>query len=421
MISYIPRHLETHLQEAFLQEKIVLLLGARQVGKSTLIKNIFPDLQYFVLDPVFDEFNLKNQPDLFLKSFPSPLILDEVQFYPELLSALKRFVDQTNRAGQYILTGAHNFSMLKKVSESMAGRVAILDLHPMTFLERYQITAPYWIDLLLAGEPLVGAISPAFVSDSIYDILWKGQLPGRISKTDSYNETFFSSYIRTYIERDVRVLADIKNIDDFSKFIRLIALLSGQEINMAELGRELGIANSTALIWKAVLKNSFLWNELEPYHGNALKRLSKKPKGFLFDTGLMCHLLMIDSALMLAKHPRVGAIFETWIVNTLLYYLKARSSRPFFYHWRTAYGQEVDLILEHQGQLYPIEIKFKTQLDPRDIKGLAAFMNTHENAAIGIIVYAGDVCRYVKDNIVAVPWNGIAIDTAKNKVLLYDL
>jgi predicted AAA+ superfamily ATPase len=406
-MHYIPRHLALKLQEAYEQEKIVLLLGARQVGKSTLLRHCFPDIQYFVLDAVFDEYSLKTQADLFLKSFPPPLILDEVQFYPEVLSALKRFVDRRDQNGQYLLTGSQNFSMLKTVSESMAGRVAILELNPMTFLERYNITSPYWIDLLLADQALVGAIKPAEIPDSIYDILWRGQLPGRIDKKDSYAETFFSSYIRTYIERDVRLLADIKNLDDFSKFVRLIAMLSGQEINAAELGRELGIANSTALLWKSLLKNSFLWNELEPYHGNTIKRLSKKSKGFFFDTGLLCHLSMIDSALALAKHPRIGAIFETFMVNTLLYYLKARAACPIFSHWRMASGYEVDLVLEHQGKLYPIEIKFKAHIDSHDLRGLESFMKTYSNAPLGVIVYAGEICRYVADNIIAVPWNGV--------------
>ncbi len=152
MTHYLSRTLTSRLSEAFAQEKIVLLLGARQVGKSTLLKNNFPELSYFTLDPLFDEYNLRQQPDLFLKSFSIPLILDEVQFYPEILTALKRFADIQEQPGQYLLTGSQNFSMLKTVSESMAGRVAILELNPMTFLERYQIIEPYWIDLLLKNQ-----------------------------------------------------------------------------------------------------------------------------------------------------------------------------------------------------------------------------------------------------------------------------
>ncbi len=186
-----------------------------------------------------------------------------------------------------------------------------------------------------------------------------------------------------------------------------MAMLSGQEINNAELGRELGVANSTALLWKSLLKNSFLWNDLESYHGNTIKRISKKPKGFLFDTGLLCHLSMIDSPQSLAKHPRVGAVFETFIINTLLFHLKARSHTPQFYHWRTAHKQEVDLILEHQGHLYPIEIKFKTQVDAHDIEGIEMFLKTYPTSTTGIVIYAGDTCRYIRDNIIAVPWNSV--------------
>ncbi len=206
----------------------------------------------------------------------------------------------------------------------------------------------------------------------------------------------------------MRLLGDIKNLDDFSKFMRLLAILSGQEINYAELGRDLGIANSTAIMWKSIVKNSYVWHELEPYYNNILKRLSKKPKGFLFDTGVMCYLAMIDSAVTLAKHPRAGAVFETFVVNTILYYLKARFPYALSYHWRTAYGQAVDLIIECNGQLYPIEIKLKTKIDAQDLKSLKAFMNMYKQASVGIVVYAGSLCRYVQDNIIVVPWNGVA-------------
>ncbi len=195
MRNYLQRTIEQRLKEAFTQEKIVLLLGARQVGKSTILKNLFSELKYFVLDPIFDEYNLKLQADLFLKSFTGPLILDEIQFYPELLGALKRFVDQQESNGQYLLTGSQNFSMLKTISESMAGRVAILELHPMTFLERYAVLGTFWVDLLLENKNLVGNISAFDLPDNIYEILWRGQLPGRIDKKDSYNNTFFASYV----------------------------------------------------------------------------------------------------------------------------------------------------------------------------------------------------------------------------------
>jgi predicted AAA+ superfamily ATPase len=407
---YRHRSLEIQIKDSFDQSKVILLVGARQVGKSTLLKNLFPEIPLFVLDPVQDEYNLRNQADLFLKSFPPPLILNEVQYYPQLIASLKRSVDLVDEMGQYILTGSQNFSMLRNVSESMAGRVSIIQLNPMTFLERYQIACPYWIEAHLNNQNLVGHTETVPLEDSIFTIMWRGMMPGLIGKRDSFISTFFSSYVKTYVERDVRLLSDIKNLSDFSKFVRLIAMYSAQELNVSELGREIGIANSTAILWKNTMTQSFLWNELEPYYGSAIKRLSKKPKGFFFDTGMMCYLTMIDDPISLAKHPRVGAIFETFMANTLLYALKASGIHCSFYHWRTSHGQEVDLVIEYRGRLYPIEIKFKTNLSHSDIKGLVAFRQSYPNqdVAPGIILYAGETCRYLADDIIAVPWNSIA-------------
>lgn len=415
MTTYLHRHLEEQIKEAFEESKVVLLVGARQVGKSTLLKNLFPGVQAFVLDPVHDTYNLRQQSDLFLKSFNPPLILDEIQFYPELLASLKRFADESDKMGQYILTGSQNFSMLRHVSESMAGRVSILHLNPMTFLELNDVQRSPWIETHLNNEDLVGKLYTLPVggkdeSDGgIYRMMWRGMMPGLLGKRDSFVGRFFSSYLQTYIERDVRLLADIRNLTEFSKFVRLLAMNSGQQINISELGRELGIANSTAITWKNLLVHSFLWNELQPYHGSTIKRLAQKPKGLFFDTGMLCHLSMIDDPISLAKHPRVGAVFETFMINTLCTYLKASPRQCSFYHWRTSHGQEVDLIIEHRGRLYPIEIKFKINLTSADFKGLKAFRETYsdKDVAPGVVLYAGDTCRYVAEDIIAVPWNSL--------------
>lgn len=406
---YHNRLIEKHVRFAFEHSKVLLLIGARQVGKSTLLKNMFPQFPSFLLDPLYDEFNLHTQADLFLKSFRPPIILDEVQSYPELLGAIKRFVDAKEEMGQYILTGSQNFSMLKQVSESMAGRVSILTLAPMTFLERDNIEGQHWIISYLNNAPLVGHLCLPPLKSSLFEMMWRGMMPGLIGKPDAFVRDFFNSYTQTYIERDVRLLLDIQNLSDFGRFIRLIASYSAQEINASELGREIGVANSTAILWKNTLIHSFLWHELEPYYNNTIKRLSKKPKGFVMDTGLLCYLNFIDSPRSLASHPRLGAVFETFVINMILAIVKASSFHCGFYHWRTGHGQEVDLVLEYQGKLFPIEIKCKTALSSSDCKGLMAFRKAYPDLemAPGIIVYAGDTCRFLIDDIIAVPWQAI--------------
>jgi len=408
MFLFYPRHLESKLIKTFDQTKVILTVGARQVGKSTLLKHLYPEFQTIVFDPIHDEYNVRENPDLFLKSLSFPVIFDEIQFYPEFLSSLKRFVDQRNEMGQCLLTGSQNFSMLRSVSESMAGRISILNLYPMTFLEKYQIDKPLWIEAYLNRGDLISTIQSVNVDD-VYALMWRGGMPGLIGKKDDFVETYFSSYVQTYIERDVRMLLDIKNISDFSKFIRLLAMNSGQEINMAHLGREIGVANSTAIEWRNVLKQSLLLNEIEPFHGNTIKRLSKKSKGYMMDTGLLCYLSMINSPSMLSKHPKAGAVFENFVINMLQVYMNAMMPKVQMYHWRSSLQQEVDLVLEYDGWLYPIEIKLKTKIDSRDVEGIESFRSTyqHQNVHHGIIIYAGDICRYVSDNVIAVPWNSI--------------
>ncbi|CAO5683195.1 MAG: putative protein [Holosporales bacterium] len=184
---------------------------------------------------------------------------------------------------------------------------------------------------------------------------------------------------------------------------------AGNEINFSELGREIGIANSTVIIWKDLLLHSFVWNEIMPFSGNTLKRLSKKPKGYLMDTGFSCYLNMIQSPKSLASHPHNGAIFENYILNQIQGYISARFNKLQIYHWRTSNQQEVDFILEYDGSLYPIEVKLKSNVSLKDIKGINAFKQTYPNSRVykGVIIYTGDKVRYVTDDIIAVPWNSI--------------
>lgn len=406
---FYPRLLEEKIQKTWKQTKVLLLVGPRQVGKSTILRHLYPNYQNIVLDPVQDAYNLKNDSDLFLKSFSSPLILDEVQYYPNIFSSLKRKVDETSSSQQYILTGSQNFSMLKQISESMAGRVIILNLYPFTFLEKEKIKNPLWIESYLKQEDLIKSLETAFLSKDVYTLMWQGGLPGLLEKEESFYQDYFNSYIQTYIERDMRLLLEIKNIYDFSKFMRLLALLSAQEINYAQLGRDLGIANSTAISWKNALQASLIYTEIEPYFGNTIKRLSKKPKGYFFDTGLLCYLNMIQTPLQLVQHPKVGSIFETYIINEISRYLKAKMPSTYLYHWRTTSQQEVDLVLEYGGILYPLEIKLKSYISKSDIRGIESFFQLYKDKSspLGVIVYAGEKCHFITERIMAVPWNSI--------------
>lgn len=406
-MKYLPRHLEQKITKLSKNFKAVLLVGARQVGKSTLLKHLFPQAKTFVFDPVRDIYDVSSDPDLFLKNFPTPLILDEIQFAPELLPALKRFMDESDGMGQYFLTGSQNLALLKTVSESMAGRVAIVPVHPMTPYEMTETTQKtVWLEHLFTDPMEIPHIYQSTLPLRLFEYLWRGSLPGITHLDSEALSTYFQSYIQTYVERDIRTLGDIQDLKEFSRFLTLLAVLTAQEANYSHLGRELGISPTTALRWKNLLEGTYQLHEIWPYYGNAIKRLSKKSKLYFCDTGLACYLQKMSSPETLAGHPHLGPLFETACVNLIKTLAQTLSTPPAFYHWRTNGGSEVDLVLERDGLLYPIEIKCKTQLGSRDFNGIRAFKETYPTQfGCGLVMYAGDLCYQKEDKLLVIPWN----------------
>lgn len=410
---YKRRHIEEKLRLLVNNFKVVLILGARQVGKSTLLKNTFPYHKHLTFDPVQDLYGAKADPDLFLQNFSSPLILDEIQFAPALLAAIKRRVDSVDANGQYILTGSQNLSILRTVSESMAGRVAIVHLGGLTIYETNEVNSASWLKTYLDNPDhlLRNSISVTTSKHSLYETLWRGSLPGLLGKENKIIPTYLSSYIQTYVERDIRLIENIQNLSQFDQFLGLASALTSQEINMSQIGREIGINPQTAKKWLDLMQYCYLWNELLPYSGNAIKRVSKKRKGYMADTGLACYLQRISSPEALARNPLLGSLFESHCVNMIANISNGFDLQPHFYHWRSNNGAEVDLILELNGCLYPIEIKCKTNLSRHDASGIKAFIETYSNRKIatGLILYAGTETYKLEPNIIALPWNASVV------------
>ena len=409
-MKYRVRHAEEKLKRFAEDFKVVLVTGARQTGKTTLLRHAYPDLRIVVFDPVQDLYGARRDPDLFLDSFPAPVILDEIQFAPELLAALKRRVDRFDVPGQYFLTGSQNLSVLRSVAESLVGRVGILQLDGMTLHEMVgQGSSPGWLGAYLKDPSSLLALSCGTLGDvgPLTRFLWRGCLPGLLDAPDDIVPDYFRSYVQTYVERDVRLMEDIRELASFGRFLGLAAALTGQEINASQLGREVGVSPSTARKWLDLLTNTFQWLELFPYHGSTIKRLSGKRKGFLRDTGMACSLQRISSPEALAVSPALGAMFETWAVNAIHRQFVTLAVPPQAYHWRTAGGAEVDILLERDGTLYPIEVKCKTHLSGHDSRGIRAFRETYPEAAImpGLILYAGTECHWVDRHALALPWN----------------
>ena len=409
-MKYRTRHAEARLGRLAEHFKVLLVTGARQVGKTTLLQHVFPQVRSVVFDPVQDLYGARQDPDLFLDNFPPPAILDEVHFVPELLPALKRRVDQSDAPGQYFLSGSQNLGVLRSVAESMAGRVGILHLEGMTLDEILgHGEQPGWLGAYLdapSSLPDLFRGTPA-EPGPLTRVLWRGSLPGLLDVPDDVVPDYLGSYVQTYVERDVRSMADIRELAAFGRFLGLTGALTAQEINAAQFGRDVGVAPATARKWLDLLAATFQWRELFPYHGNTIKRLSGKRKGFLSDTGMACSLQRVSSPEALAVSPVLGAMFETWAVNAIHRQFVTLGVPPQAYHWRTAAGAEVDLVLERDGKLYPIEVKCKTQPTRHDTRGLRSFRETYRRDPVqtALLIYAGRACYRIDDHTIALPWS----------------
>lgn len=407
------RHLEKKLEKLSHYSKVVLLTGARQVGKSTLLSMLFPSLRMVTFEPDKDVLGARRDPELFLQDHPAPLVLDEIQFVPKLLSSIKVKVDTSDACPQYFMTGSQNLAMLKAAVETMAGRVSILHLGPMTLYEQLDVASDRtWLDVYLA-DPLgfMAQVDGVYATESALRMVWRGGMPGFLTFPDDLLHNQFESYIRTYVQRDVLTFSPLQDAEEFTSFLGIMANLTAQEINYEQLGREVHVAGPTARKWTALLKQGYQWREIPAYHGNAIKRISQKPKGYITDTGVACYLQRISSPEALQGNPMRGHLFETMIANTIDTLLATLPFNAQLYHWRTTSGNaEVDLIIAFDNKLYPIEIKMQSRLGPYDTRGMKSFRETYHDKGgvtvmMGIIIYTGAECYRLDEHVLAVPWN----------------
>lgn len=407
---YIPRAGSAHLQKLFKNFSCLVLTGARQVGKSTLLEHLFPNIRSFVFDPIHDVHNAKRDPELFLSSNPPPLILDEIQYVPELIPIIKRRIDQIKKPGQYILTGSQQWGVLKQISESLAGRAIIthLDGFSLEELGRNATSKP-WVERWLI-EPnafLVGPSKRLNLPFPLYEQLWRGFLPETRFLDLDLIPAFHHSYQSTYVQKDIRMLADVSDLTLFSRFIRLVAALTAQEINYSHLGREIGLTPQTAQRWLSLLDQTFEWHEIPAFSNNSIKKVSLKSKGYFSDTGQVCFSQMISSKDAIASHPLWGALFETAVVNEIKKQCLLISVPPKLYHWRAHSGAECDLILERDGKFFPIEIKAKSNPNRSDARGIGLFRQTysHLNVQKGLVIAPIQEAFPLTENDIAMPWD----------------
>lgn len=388
---------------------VTVVSGARQVGKTTLLKHLFPRHDFVVFDASIDLEGARRDPDLFLRNHPPPLVLDEIQYAPELVSAIKRAVDRNDAvAGQFILTGSQQWQVLKTLSESLAGRAAFLDLQGFS-LQELADSDSCWIKnwLETPEQFLEWSKTASYSTCDLQRWLWKGFMPGVQPLPDDLTGDFWAAYHRTYVERDARLIGDVQDWHEFGRFIGLITALTAQEINYSQLGREIGITPQTSKRWLQILEATFQWSALPAFSGNPVKRVSSRPKGYLSDTGLACYHARLSAPKMLGSHPLFGALFETAMVQELRKQIAALGVATSWYHWRSAGGAEVDLLLEKDDTLYPFEFKLTTNPTRRDGSGIAAFRAAYPNRRIGMgaLVCAVDRPRWIMNDILAIPWN----------------
>lgn len=347
----IPRHLSQRLLQAARQYPVLTVTGPRQSGKTTLVRAVFPDHRYVSLEaPDIREFAI-DDPRGFLAQFAGQaVILDEAQKAPSLFSYLQGLVDAAPEMGRFVITGSQNFLLLEKISQSLAGRSAIHHLLPLAASEILGV-APLEIERI--GEDLPQRPAPTI---SLFELLHRGFYPP-IHDRDIPAQDWLGNYYRTYLERDVRELINIGDVDAFARFVRLCAGRCGQLLNLVSLANDCGISHATARRWLSTLEASFVVFLLRPYHQNFSKRLIKSPKLYFCDTGLLCYLLRVRDAEDLRLHHQRGAVFENFVIGELLKNFLNRGLEADLYFWRDSHGHEVDLVVDRGGDPLAVEIK----------------------------------------------------------------
>ncbi len=364
----ITRKIGSKLQNLSGEYPVVSITGPRQSGKTTLVKAVFPEWTYVSLEePDIREYALRD-PRGFIAAYPERVILDEIQRAPDLFSYIQTHVDNIGKEGIYVLTGSFNFGLMQGITQSLAGRVGILELLPLAFSELDE-----------AG----------MAPDSIEALMFTGSYP-RIYDRGLDAQQWYTNYVTTYLERDVRQVKNITDLSIFQRFLKMCAARSGQILNLSSLGDDCGITHNTAKSWLSILEAGYIVYLLKPHHQNFNKRLIKSPKLYLYDSGLLCYLLGIVSPEVLMTHASRGHVFETWVVSELLKGRLNRGLKDNIYFWRDNSGHEIDCIVDQGDRLIPIEIKSGKTVTEDFFKGLRFWSRISEmDGKEMFLVYAG--------------------------------
>lgn len=357
-MRYISRSLEKIVLEVTKEYPVVLVTGPRQVGKTTMLQKLMEgtDRGYVSLDDLHERNLAKTDPELFLQLHKPPVLIDEVQYAPELFTYIKIYADKNHSNGDFWLTGSQAFKLMQGMQESLAGRVAVLSLTSLSQAEIYgNRLEPFVLDMKKLSARSRER-KPANIKE-IFNRIYKGSMPAVISDQNKNTHIFYSSYVTTYIERDVRALSDSIDSLKFLRFMTAVAARCGQLLNIANIARDADINQKQVKGWLSILETLGIIFYLHPYSNNMLKRLVKTPKLYFYDTGLVCYLTKWSSAETLESGAMNGAILENYVVSEIMKTYLNNGKAPFMYYYRDKDAKEIDIILEHDGVINPIEIK----------------------------------------------------------------
>ncbi len=403
-ITYIDRSLEPVLNQAVSEFPAVVLTGPRQSGKTTLLKHLFNErYQYISLEPPDVRAAATEDPRSFLVMNPPPVVFDEIQYAPDLLPFIKEMIDEDrHRAGQFLLSGSQNLLLMEKVTESLAGRAAMLTLLP---LSRREIDGEPQLALPWESDRTEAVSSQKNVFGNLWKAFLRGGYPKLTANPDHDANLWFGSFVRTYLERDVRMLRQVGDLTLFQKFLRALAARSAQLLNLSDVSRDLGVSVNTAKAWLSVLEATFQIIVLRPCYANVGKQLVKTPKIYFTDTGILCYLSGLKDPEHALGGPMGGAIMETAVLMEIVKTYTSRGISPRINFWRTRAGTEVDIVVETVGKLVPVEVKLSATPRLAMASGVKTFQaDMGSKALMGYVVHPGNITLPLGSRVTALPF-----------------
>lgn len=404
-MDYIKRTLEDFILRASEQFPVILVMGPRQVGKTTFLQHLSQkERKYITLDDPLLATGAREEPKLFLERYKDPVLIDEIQYAPQLLPYIKMRVDKEKKPGQFWLTGSQQFHMMKGVKETLAGRMGILNLLGLSQWE-YNRKAE-------KGKPFLPTLShlterekehQPLSLDQLYERIWRGSFPAVALNKNANVDLYYSSYVQTYLQRDVRDLANIGNMTDFLKFLKACAARTAQILNFSSLAKDVGISPNTAKNWLSILEASGIIYLLESYSSNVTKRVIKAPKLYFLDTGLACYLTQWPTSKALEEGLMSGAMFETFVVSEIVKSYWHTAKRAPIYYYRDSDLKEIDLLIESGQTLHPVEIKKTGAPNKNDLKHFGVLQGIKQPVGEGCIISMVDTIVPLTKGVNAVP------------------